>query len=272
MIKLDHDLRTDVKNTQYALQVDIKKFYPSINHEVNKAQYRKKFKDKDLLWLIDMLIDSLCLNDNGYIIEEESVQKEERKGIAIGSLFSQWDGNFYVTPLDNWLKHTKKVEYLYRYCDDVVILAKTKEELHGIRKEMKMFLQEELKLTLKDNYKIFPVDKQGIDFIGYRHFRRYILLRKTISKELIRCMRNLLIRLENGQEMTNTDFCSVSSYKGWLEWADGYNLYKEYIEPLIPYCQEYYRKNINSTSIFKMEYRNKITSNYYREVMIYETV
>lgn len=262
LIKMDYDLRNDVENTQYALQIDVRKFYPSINHEINKKQYRRKFKDDDLLWLIDMLIDSLCLDDEGNILVDDDIPDDEKKGIAIGSLFSQWDGNYFVSPLDHWLKENKNIKYLYRYCDDIVILAKTKEELHSIRKDIEKYLQENLKLDLKNNYKIFPVDKQGIDFVGYRHFRTYILLRKTTSQKLIRTMRDINKKIENGEEFTYTDYCSINSYKGWLEWANCYNLYEKWIVPLIPYCQQYYKENINSTKPFSMEFNNKITTNY----------
>lgn len=111
--RLDSDLTTDVEGTHYCLKMDIKKFYPSINQEINKKIYRGKFKDEDLLWLMDKIIDSM----------------EGEKGIAIGSLFSQWDGNYYLAGFDHWLKEEKKVKYYYRYCDDLVILHHGKEYL-----------------------------------------------------------------------------------------------------------------------------------------------
>ncbi len=48
----------DVDNTTYCLKLDIKKFYPSVNHDILKLILRRKFKDKDLLWLLDEIIDS----------------------------------------------------------------------------------------------------------------------------------------------------------------------------------------------------------------------
>ena len=103
--------------------MDIRKFYPSINHEINKKQYRRKFKDEDLLWIIDMMIDSLILDSEGDLIyvshideiELLGMDKTDNRGIAIGSLFSQWDGNYFMTPFDHWLKEIKKVKYYYRY-------------------------------------------------------------------------------------------------------------------------------------------------------------
>lgn len=46
------------EDTTYCLKLDIKKFYPNINHDILKKLLRKKFKDNDLLWLLDEIIDS----------------------------------------------------------------------------------------------------------------------------------------------------------------------------------------------------------------------
>ena len=52
-------MRTDVPNCQYCLKIDVKKYYPSINHEIMKEKFRKLFKDPELLWLLDEIIDSI---------------------------------------------------------------------------------------------------------------------------------------------------------------------------------------------------------------------
>ncbi len=49
---------TDKEGTRYCLKLDVKKFYPSIDHQTLKDQLRRKFKDNDLLWLLGNIIDS----------------------------------------------------------------------------------------------------------------------------------------------------------------------------------------------------------------------
>lgn len=56
--KLRSDLNKDKQGTKYCLKMDIKKFYPSINHSILKQIIRKKLKDKCLLALLDEIIDS----------------------------------------------------------------------------------------------------------------------------------------------------------------------------------------------------------------------
>jgi Reverse transcriptase (RNA-dependent DNA polymerase). len=56
--RLDAAIQNDVLGTQYTLKLDVKKYYPSINHDILKSKYRRIFKDDDLLWLLDEIIGS----------------------------------------------------------------------------------------------------------------------------------------------------------------------------------------------------------------------
>lgn len=51
-------MKQDAEGTKFALQMDISKFYPSIDHEILKNNLRRKFKDERLLRLLDKIIDS----------------------------------------------------------------------------------------------------------------------------------------------------------------------------------------------------------------------
>ncbi len=231
--RMDKDIRGNKEETIYCLKMDIRKFYPSINQDILKEMLRKKFKDGDVLWLMDTIIDSM----------------DGENGIAIGSLFSQWAGNFYLTYLDHWLKEEKNIKYYYRYCDDMVILHEDKEFLHQIRKEIEEYLLTKLELELKNNWQVFPTRVRGIDFVGYRHFGDYILLRKYTSKNMKKKMRKLIKRCRMGCGLSYSEWCGINSYGGWLKWCNGYNLYKKYIKPLEFYTQKYYREVINNESI-----------------------
>lgn len=48
----------DRKNTKYALKLDVKKFYPSIDKEILKRKFMRVIKDRNTLDLIDKIIDS----------------------------------------------------------------------------------------------------------------------------------------------------------------------------------------------------------------------
>ena len=191
----------DKSSTEYCLKFDITKFYPSINHEVLKSLLRKKIKDKDLLWLLDEIIDSA-------------------PGIPIGNYLSQYFANFYLTYFDHWIKEHKNVKYYFRYADDIVILGSNKEELHLILLECRKYFEENLKLQIKGNYQIFPVSARGIDFVGYRCFHTHTLLRKSIKKRFARAVKAGKTK-------------SIPSYKGWAIHANSKNLIRKLLNETI---------------------------------------
>jgi len=192
--KLKRDLK-DTEGTAYCLKLDIKKFYPNIDHEVMKALLRRKFKDADLLWLLDEIIDSA-------------------PGLPIGNYLSQYLANFYLSYFDHWLKEEKRVKYYYRYADDIVILDSDKGKLHGLLIEIKNYLSG-LKLEVKDTHQVFPVAARGIDFVGYVFYHTHIRLRKSIKKNFARKLSR------------NADHASKASYLGWLGHCNGKHLTKK---------------------------------------------
>lgn len=183
----------DIEGTQYCLKLDITKFYPNIDHDILKQLLRRKFKDRDLLWLLDEIIDSTT-------------------GLPIGNYLSQYLANFYLSYFDHWIKEGKKVKYYFRYADDLVILSGNKPYLHQVLSDIRNYLNKELKLQVKRNYQVFPVDVRGIDFVGYVFRHTHILLRKSIKKQFARMLKS------------NPNKQSIASYKGWAKHCDSKKL------------------------------------------------
>ncbi len=185
----------DTDNTKYCLKLDIRKYYPSVNNIILKKVIRNKIKDKELLWLLDNIIDSA-------------------PGIPIGNYLSQYFANLYLSKFDHWVKEILKIKYYFRYCDDLVILSDSKEKLHVIFKKINDYFINILKLTIKKNYKIFPTTT-GIDFLGYKFYSKYTLIRKRIKNN---CFKKLKSR--NIKKLQK----SMSSYYGWFIHCNSHNL------------------------------------------------
>lgn len=165
--KLREDLRNDPEGTAYCLKLDVRKFYPSIDHDKMKAVVRRKIKDPEVLWLLDGIIDSA-------------------PGVPIGNYISQYFANLYLSELDHLLKEVAGVRYYYRYADDMVLLAGDKPTLHGWLVLINHWLNEERRVDLKSNYQVFPVESRGIDFVGYVTFHTHCLARKKNKQGLCR--------------------------------------------------------------------------------------
>ncbi len=214
--------------TIYCLKFDVNKFYPSIDHAILKMMLSRKFKDKKLLNLLYLIIDSI----------------DGDKGIPIGSYLSQFLANFYLSCFDHWLKEKMKVKYVVRYMDDVVILHNSKEYLHWLRLQIEIYLRCNLKLRLKDNWQVFPTNTRGVDFVGFRHFFNFKLLRKSTCKKFKKRMLKILKKQIKEQLINYGEWCSANSYDGWLKWCNGYRLKKKYLIPIIPSLNRYYNNVI----------------------------
>lgn len=196
-----------VRRYKYCLKCDVSKFYPSLDHVVLKHIIRKKIKDKQVLKLLDGIIDSV---PNG-------------KNVPIGNYLSQWFGNLYLNELDMLVKHKFKIKPYIRYCDDFVLFSDSKQHLHYLAKEIKDFMESYLLLRLS-KCEVFPT-KHGVDFLGYRHFPSgYILVRKTTAKRIKKRMRTLVAQLRSGNLTAQRARSKVASTEGWLRHANSRNL------------------------------------------------
>lgn len=240
-------LLSDEENTRYCYKIDLHHYYQSINHEVLKQKFRKVFKDPELLWLLDEIVDSINTATEEDLIElslSGEIEVDPNTGIPIGNYMSQYSGNFYLSSFDHWVKEELHVKHYYRYMDDVVIFASSKEELHEIHRKVTAYTRDYLHLNIKGNYQIFPTKVRGVDFVGYRFFGEYTLLRKSTAINFKRKMRACRKKIENNIPPTYSEWCSFNSYKGWLGNCDSYRLFKKYMEPLIEYMQNYYEREV----------------------------
>lgn len=199
--KLRKDMRTDPDGTRYCLKLDIRKFYPSIDHATLKKVVRQKIKDPDLLWLLDGIIDSA-------------------DGVPIGNYISQYFANLYLSELDHRLKEFIGVKYYYRYADDIVVLSDSKVFLSGVLVFINDYLNNDRVLDIKRNYQIYPVDSRGVDFVGYVTYHTHCLARKRNKKALCREVSRL-----RGLGMADNDIrLRVASRLGFMKHCDSKNL------------------------------------------------
>ena len=200
--KLKSQLRNHKSETKYCLKMDIKKFYPSIDQSILKTIIRRKIKDKKVLIILDEIIDSVP------------------NGVPIGNYLSQFFANLYLTYFDHWLKETHRVRFYFRYADDIVILSSDKKYLHSLRVIISNYITIKLNLKLKKNWQVFPVDKRGIDFLGYVFFSTHTLIRKSIKRKFCKVYFRLLAKNASDEYIQRR----VCAWLGWLKHCDSKNL------------------------------------------------
>jgi hypothetical protein len=193
----------DWKNTKYALQLDIKKFYDSIPHDGLMSLMRSKIKDERALWLVQKIIDSV------------------ETGIPLGNYTSQWFANFYLVRLDHYIKEALKVKYYVRYIDDLVLFGRNKKELHKIRQKLFVFIEQKLSLKVKSNWQLFPVKARGLDFLGYVFFHTHTKMRARNFLALMRQCRKIKKRVDAGKPIPYKMASGLISRAGQLKYCNG---------------------------------------------------
>ena len=190
-----------VRRNRYVLNCDIRKFYPSMNHAVMMDIIGKKIADTRIMKILDNIVHSCG----------------DGKNIPIGNLTSQWLGNVYLNELDMFVKHTLHWRDYIRYCDDFCLFGNDKAALHRACDAIREFLGTRLRLTFS-RASVYPTSR-GVDFIGYRHFRDFVLLRRRTSNR----MRRRVIEIARHNDTTDLARGRLSAIYGWARWANTYN-------------------------------------------------
>lgn len=157
---------------------------------------------------------------------------------GIGNYISQFAANLNLTWFDRWIKQVLKIKYYYRYCDDIVILHPDKDYLRYCLQEIEKYLADNLKLKVKRNWQIFPVEARGIDFIGYVFYHDHTLLRKDIKKKFIHKL---------SYKSKNKRLTSLAAYWGWCKYGNCHNLWYRFTRSYN--FKDYRQKLLNSYGI-----------------------
>ena len=185
----------------YVLKADFKHYFDSVNHEVLIKILRKKIGDEDLIELIKIVLSNF----------------EILKGVGmpLGNYTSQFFANVYLNELDYYVKHILKVKYYIRYVDDFVILHKSRKRLKYFLKHINNFLPY-LKIKLHPEKTEIHALRNGINFLGYRIFYHYRLLRKRNIRYFMKKLEKN-ISLYNNKEISEEQF--ESRINGWMGYA-----------------------------------------------------
>lgn len=235
----------------YCLKIDLRKFYPSISHEVLKQTVRRKIKDRDLLWLLDDIIDSASTpveqlvsfppvsyaTINGQEVRTAVNDINDPAGLPIGNYLSQYLANLVLCYVMHYLNEVEKIDCA-EYADDITLFSESKERLRDVFVRLCEKLTG-LRLSVKDNWQIFPVadnryDRNGraLDYVGYRFYRNQKLIRKSTKKNFCRACARL--NRENPPRAPKAYKQEVAPWLGWAQHSNSKHLLKTIIK------KEYY--------------------------------
>ncbi len=206
--------------SKYVLKMDIRHYFDSVSQDVLVDMLERKIKDKKFLELLKTIIS---VTDNG---------------IPLGFYTSQWFANFYLTELDHYIADELGYGHYIRYMDDMVVFNNNKKDLHRLRRQIQIYIKENLKLELKGNYQVFRFDytnRNGkrigrpLDFMGFKFYRDRTILRKSIMLKASRKAK----RLAKKDKINHHDAAQMLSYLGWFTPTDTYNYFRKYVTPYV---------------------------------------
>lgn len=186
----------------YYLKTDYKKFFKSIEYDRLHNFIAKKISCKFTLNIL------------------KHIFPKGKSELPVGWLMSQLAANIFGSLVDHFIHHNLKQRNCARYMDDIVIINTSIEVLIEIQKSIEHFSLSILNLTFSKWY-INPISK-GIDFLGYRIFTRYKLIRRD---SVIRAKRKITKYKTLGLKSELNKF--IGSWNGHIQWADCFNLKQE---------------------------------------------
>ena len=138
----------------YVLLIDIKEYFPSIDHAILKEMIHKQIHESpEIMNLIDYTIDCSSSTD---------------KGLNLGSEAPQIYAIYYLSPVDTYIKTVRGVKFYGRYMDDMIILSPSKDELKALLEDIKIQLA---KLKLRANERKTHITKlsKGFTFLQVKY-------------------------------------------------------------------------------------------------------
>lgn len=196
----------------FCLKADIRHYFEEVNHEVLLSMVRRRILDNDILWLIKQILNNNPINSK--------IDNSSDCGMPLGNYTSQFFANVYLHDLDYFVKNILKIRYYIRYVDDFVILHHSAKQLVGWRIQINNFLKSKLKLELHSQKSRIISLSRGVDFVGFKSYYHYKLLRKRNIKSIRRKIELFKNKIIGFSEL----FDSYHGWQAYARWASTYKL------------------------------------------------
>lgn len=206
----------------FVLKCDIRKFFDRIDHAILFRFLSRRITDERLRALLRNIIGSFSTPPLNLPLGEG----ERKKGLPLGNVTSQLFANIYLNEFDQFVKHTLKMSYYIRHCDDFVILHESRFVLEALIKRIRDFLRQTLLLELHPNKVSIRKLWQGADFLGYVSLPHYSVLRTRTRRRMLKRLTALALNIKTKEDF-ETALSVIQSYLGMLSHCKGEKLRRE---------------------------------------------
>jgi retron-type reverse transcriptase len=181
------------RTSRYVLKMDVRKFFPTIDHAILKQRIRRTIKDPHVLQLCDVIIDGSNQQESvvqHYPGDDLLTPLLRRRGVPIGNLTSQFFANVYLDPLDHFVKERLRMRCYLRYADDFCCFHDDKGVLTATRAAVIDVLLG-LRQHLNEGKSRIRRVKEGIEFLGFVVFPDQLRLNRRAIRRQRRRLRRM---------------------------------------------------------------------------------
>ena len=211
---------------QHVLRCDLYRYFPSIDHEIIKRDFRRYIACPRTLWLMDLIVDCsnpqepVHLHFTGDDLLEPLVRK---RGLPIGNLTSQFFANLYLNGMDHFIKEVLKVKAYVRYVDDFALFSDDPNELQYWQHELSNYLVGR-RLKLHPDKTYIAQTNIPTRFLGYELHQAYRRLPEDSVNRFRGRFRSMQDQIKAGTLSMADMRCAVKAWEGHAAFAHTWRL------------------------------------------------
>lgn len=201
-------VKTGRADTKYAAEADIRHCFQNVLHAALDAEFTKRVKGDDWLWLFRKILYSF--------------HADEGRGLPVGYITSPWFINFLFAPIDRKMRQKYGVKHMVRNVDDVLMFSQNKRQLRRALMAYNDAIAP-MGMFFKPNWQVYRVDyfdKRGkrrgraADMLGWRFYRDRRILRKRVMLKTSRSARKAGKRAEGvSPKLAMSTICRIGQLK-----------------------------------------------------------
>ncbi len=182
-----------IRRHQFALHLDVKTYFPSIDLEILRSLLARRVRDHRFLEVVDRVLETgRGLYDSPHARALAGINHDwppPGRGLPIGAYTSQlFAAHVYLHEFDHFVKRTLKIPGYARYVDDLFIFGDRRADLRRWRSEVASWLCERRSLRLKRPQARILSCRGHLDALGYR-------IRRDGVRALPRALRRIGLRV-----------------------------------------------------------------------------
>lgn len=198
---------------KYVVDMDLSKCFDTLDHEIMMNAVAEKISDKSVLNLIKKFLKSGVMHNNNF--------SETEVGSPQGGVISPLLSNIYLNQFDQ--KMMSKGIRIVRYADDILVFARNKQTAGNYLTYATKILEEELKLTVNKKKTKLTSVYEGVEFLGFIIFSKYLVVNPKRIKRFKDKIRRKTVR-GTGRSMESIIKDLNPILRGWINYYKAANI------------------------------------------------